>query len=132
MLEAKILLFTIRGNGHVVTRSEDQLSVDIQIPSQSIMGQEVPSIDLSLAFSYRQEGAGNPGVVEYNGKRKEDSSVTITSDLGDKRRHIDPSIAIGGKAIAFALCRTGDRKAEVRDVTGLDLPFKLKISLKAV
>ncbi len=132
LVEAKILLFTLRGTGRVEARSDEELSLTLQIPEQSIMGQEVPTIDLELAFTYRQEGPGNPAVVTYNGKRKEDQSVTITSDMAEKRRHIEPSIAIGGKSIAWSIYRTGDRKAEIRDVTGLDLPFKLKILLKAV
>ncbi len=129
-IEAKVLLFSLKGTGRVRERSDNDLALEVSIPEQSILGKSIPAIEIVAAFSYRAEGAGNGAVIEYNGRRKQDEALAIVSDLDAKSRRFDPSIAIGGKTVGFSMVRTGDGKAEIREFTGLNLPFDLKLKIK--
>ncbi len=129
-IEAKILLFSLKGTGTVRRCSDSELDLTISIPEQSILGKSIPAIDASIAISYSEEGSANTAVIEYKGRRKEDKALAITSNPNEQCRRIEPSVAIGGKTIAFTLVRTGKRAAEIHDVTGLNLPFDLKLKIK--
>lgn len=129
-LEARILVFAIKGRATVTAASERELAFEVHVPEQSILGQQLPETRLSIAMTYRGEGTENAATIDLNGRRKEDEAVAMTSDSAEKRRRIAPSVAIGGKSIAFTLCKTGARAAEVREVSGIDLPFDLKIKVK--
>ncbi|MEQ8650849.1 MAG: hypothetical protein RIC87_00150 [Kiloniellales bacterium] len=130
-IEAKVLLFSLKGTGRVRESTDSNLALDVSIPEQSILGKSIPAIEIEAAFTYRSEGAGNAAVIAYNGRKKQDEALVIQSSLSDKTRRLDPSIAIGGKTVGFSIVRTGEAKAEIRDVTGLDLPFDLKLKFKA-
>lgn len=130
-IEAKVLLFSLKGTGRVRERSDSELAIEVSIPEQSILGKSIPAIQIVAAFSYREEGPGNGAVIEYNGRRKQDENLAIQSDPAEKSRRFDPSIAIAGRTVGFSMVRTGDKKAEIHDVTGLNLPFDLKLKIKA-
>ncbi len=130
-IEAKVLLFSLKGTGKVRERTDNDLALEVAIPEQSILGKSIPAIDIVAAFTYRDEGSGNGAVIEYNGRRKEDKALAIQSDPAEKRRRFDPSIAIAGKTVGFSMVQTGKQTAEIRDVTGLNLPFDLKLKIKA-
>jgi len=129
-LEARILLFSLKGRAQVERRTAEDLAFQVEIPEQSILGQKIPETRLSVTLCYREEGGGNAASIDLNGRQKEDEAVAMTSDTVNQRRRVAPSVAIGGKTIAFTLCRTGARQAEVREITGLNLPFELKIKLE--
>ena len=129
-IEAKILLFSLKGSGKVVERSDSELNVVFFIPEQSILGKSIPAIDVAVQISYSAEGGGNAAVIEYNGKRKRDQALAIASNPKQGERRLEPSVAIGGKTVGFTMVRSGKRSAEVRDITGINLPFELKLKIK--
>lgn len=129
-IEARILMFSLKGGGKVIARSDSELNVAFSIPEQSILGKSIPAIDVAIQITYSGEGGGNAAVIEYNGKRKHDQALVIASNLKEGERRMDPSVAIGGKTVGFTMVRSGKRSAEVRDITGINLPFELKLKIK--
>ncbi len=129
-IEARILMFSLKGSGKVIARSDNELNIAFAIPEQSILGKPIPAIDVAIEIAYSGEGASNAAVIAYNGKRKRDQALAIASNLKEGERRMEPSVAIGGKTIGFTMARSGKRSAEVRDITGISLPFELKLKIK--
>ncbi len=129
-IEAEVLYFSLKGSGRVKRCSDSELALGISLPEQSILGKSIPAVEIYLALTYVEEGKSNSAVIVYNGRRKEDSALAIASDSAEQSRRIDPSIAIGGKTVGFSIVRTAERRAEVRDITGIDLPFELNLKIK--
>ncbi|GAB5469774.1 MAG: hypothetical protein Kilf2KO_28040 [Rhodospirillales bacterium] len=129
-VEAKVLVFSLKGSGQVTLCEGKDLSLDVEIPAQSVLGKDIPEISLSVHLTHHEDGGENFAIITYKGREKIDNDVTMTSDLKKRERRVEPSIAIAGKTIGFTFCRSGDRRAEVRNITGLNLPFEIKIKIK--
>ena len=71
----------------------------------SIVGKRFPKLDLVLEATYVKEGAGNKVNLTVNGTKHADTNASITSNHGESRRTIVPSIVIPGtkvEMISFA------------------------------
>ncbi|MEO1190398.1 MAG: hypothetical protein AAFY02_01470 [Pseudomonadota bacterium] len=129
-LEAKILVFTLKGTAEVVSRSDDTLSLTVEIPEQKVVGRDIPEVSLAIAMTHKADGAENGATITYRNKERVDDKVTMSSDLAKWQRRVEPSIPIASKMLGFTLRRMGDQRGEIVDVTGLNLPFEIKLKLR--
>jgi hypothetical protein len=81
------------GRGRVHDRTDTVLKFEINMPPASVLGNNIPKLDLILEATYAKEGPGNPMSLTLNGTKYADSNATITTNAKGARRTIVPSIS---------------------------------------
>ena len=81
---------TYNGTGETLANMDPILEFTMNMPAY---GPTIPALALTLKLTYVNEGDGNMGEVEVNGRTYTDANVHITSDVAKKKRRIVPSIS---------------------------------------
>lgn len=116
------------GRGRVHQRTDTLLKFEINMPAKTILGKDIPKLDMVLEAVYAKEGPGNAVKFTVNGTAHSDSNATISTNEEEGRRTIVPSIQLPGvkvESVSFA----PDRRDEIDlDVTidGEEHDFDLK------
>jgi hypothetical protein len=82
------------GSGTVVELADKSITLEIHMPEETVLGRPIPQANLVISVAYAHEGSGNTATIEANGKRIEETNLTIHTDGG--RRRLTPSVSIPG------------------------------------
>lgn len=122
------MLVTLRGQARVEANEAGALALACHVPAQRVLGKPVPETAFAMRFEHRAEGAGNRAVLTLRGDLFEDPEAVIeTTPAGRRVSMARP----GGGRYGFTLVRRDARNAEMRALSGPNLPAGAKVLVSA-